>query len=101
MPATPSVVVIPQRGEIVFDPGQGQTQHEIDVLFYHSKRQGDIPRRETERQRWLMSCSTRSTARRSSGSGRAAGTRAMPTDYEFATLPTAATLRRHPISGLG
>lgn len=87
MPATPSVVVIPQRGEMVYNPGQRQTQHEIDVLFYHSKRQGDIPRSETERQRWLMYLLNALHGQAKLGLGSSGVDKALPTNYEFVELP--------------
>jgi hypothetical protein len=53
LPVTPAVVVLPKTGTVVYGSGQRKSEHEIDVLFYHSRRQGDVPRSETERQRWL------------------------------------------------
>ena len=53
IPMTPAVVVLPKSGELVYGAGQRKSEHEIDVLFYASRRQGDVPRAETERQKWL------------------------------------------------
>lgn len=53
LPSTPAIVVLPKTGTLIYGSGQRKSEHEIDVLFYHSRRQGDVPRSETERQRWL------------------------------------------------
>ena len=53
VPMTPCVVVMPDTGTLIYGSGERKSEHDIKVQFYHSKRQGDIPRSETERQRWL------------------------------------------------
>lgn len=86
LPSTPAVVVLPKSGTLIYGAGQRKSEHEIDVLFYHSRQQGDVPRTETERQRWLPVLLNALHGQVKLG---LAGTvdKALPTDYEFVELP--------------
>jgi len=86
IPMTPCVVIMPKTGEAIFGAQTWDTTHQIDALFYHQKSQGDIPRSETERQRWLpylLSATKSHGTLQLSASGVKS---AMPTGYEFVTL---------------
>lgn len=86
IPMTPCVVVMPQSGELVYGSGQRKSEHEIEVLFYHAKRQGDVPRSETERQRWLPALLDAINSGVKLGLS-AYVDKALPTNYEFTELP--------------
>lgn len=86
IPITPAVVVVPQRGEVVYGTQTWDVTHEIDVLFFYSRKQADVPRSETERQRWLpylLNALNGQMQLGLSGSVKSA----MPTSYEFTELP--------------
>jgi hypothetical protein len=86
VPMTPCVVIMPKTGEAIFGSGTWDTTHQIDALFYHSKRQGDIPRSETERQRWLPLLLSATKSQVALGLSTAGVKSALPTGYEFVTL---------------
>ena len=86
VPVTPSVVIMPKTGEVVYGSGSWDVTHQIDALFYHSKRQGDVPRSETERQRWLPYLLSATHGMMALGLGGTVKS-AMPTGYEFVVLP--------------
>lgn len=86
VPMTPCVVIAPQEGEVVYESSFWSVTHQIDALFYHSKRQGDLPRSESERQRWLPYLLNATNAHLSLQLSAAGVKSAMPTSYEFTTL---------------
>lgn len=85
IPSTPAVVVLPKSGTVIYNPGQRKSEHEIDVLFYHSRRQGDVPRSETERQRWLPTLLAALHGQVKLGLAPDVD-KALPTEYEFTEL---------------
>jgi hypothetical protein len=86
MPTTPAVVVMPQTGDVVMGSGTWDVTHHIDVLFYHSKKQGDVPRSETQRQLWLPSLLEATLGAATLGLGGVVKS-ALPVEYEFLELP--------------
>ena len=86
LPSTPAVVVIPKTGTLVYGAGQRNSEHDIDVLFYHARRQGDVPRSETERQRWLPYLLNALHGQVQIGQVANGVQKALPTDYEFVEL---------------
>lgn len=85
LPATPSVVVLPEDGQVVANPGQWRFEHNIDVLFYLAKAPGDTARVETQRQLWLptLLAATQGQAKL----GVSGVDKALPTEWEFTELP--------------
>lgn len=52
-PSTPCAIVMPESGSLVLQPGSYIGAYKIDVWFLIEKAQGDFPRVETRRQKWL------------------------------------------------
>lgn len=84
---TPAVVVMPQDGTVIVDPGvlRGQP-HRIDVNFYLSKSPGDIARVETQRQLWLPNLLSATFGQSKLGLASVV-MKAIPVSYEFTELP--------------
>ena len=85
VPVTPAVIVMPKSGTVVYGAQAWDMTHQIDALFYYSKRQGDLPRSETQRQLWLpllLSATHGKVALGLSGTVKSA----MVTGYEFGVL---------------
>lgn len=85
----PSLVIVPQTGEIVLEAGAWSVTHHIDVNFYVSKRQADNTRQETQRQLWLVPLLSRViTTGMTLGLVTSNGVKSvLPTTYEFEELP--------------
>lgn len=89
IPSTPCAIIAPMRGEFVDASDHTQIKHEIDVLFYVSKRQGDLPRSETERQKWLpylLMATLSATHLGLASTGGVEYKSTLPSGYEFTTL---------------
>jgi hypothetical protein len=50
---TPYVVVWPQSGDLIYNPGQRKGEHEFMVNFYYARSEGDIPRESAALNSWL------------------------------------------------
>lgn len=85
LPATPAVVVLPKSGSLIYGGGQRKSEHEVDVLFYYGRQQGDVPRSETERQRWLPVLLNALHGKTKLGLAPDVD-KALATDYEFVEL---------------
>lgn len=86
MPNTPSIVFMPQDGEMTLGASQWSGVHRIDLNFYLSKAQGDIKREETRRQNWLGALLSRLDGQMAIGLAPTV-LKAFPTTYEFTELP--------------
>lgn len=83
----PAVVVMPQDGTVIVDPGvlRGQA-HRIDVNFYLSKAPGDLARVETQRQLWLPNLLSATFGQMQLGLAPIV-MKAIPVGWEFTELP--------------
>ena len=90
LPATPAVLFLPQTGEVIEGGSMTYTEtHDVDVWWVFAFKQGDIERAETQRQLWVgpMIAALFATATRLALVAGVSIKSALPTTYEFDTLP--------------
>lgn len=87
MPQTPSIVFMPQDGEMVTEPGMWVGTHRIDLIFYLSKSPGDLARIETQRQKWLGPLLSRLDGATTITLASSGVKSALPIGYEFTEVP--------------
>jgi len=88
----PSVLVIPQQGTVVANPGQWKHEMDLDVVFLLSKRPGDPARVEAQRQIWLPTLLAATEAKLTLGLAGQSGysvDKVIPIGWEFAEFPVA------------
>lgn len=86
IPSTPAVVVLPKSGTLTYQSGTRDSEHDIDVLFFYARREGDVPRSETQRQRWLPLLLNALHGQVKLGLSADGVQKAFPVDYEFTEL---------------